>query len=154
MIYCDLDGVLADFNLAFYSLSGKWPHEVEKSVLWQKINSTPDYWYQINKMSDADILLSFLQNYPYQILTGLPASGYAKAEKEKRAWVKDKINPNLNVICCLSKDKHIYCNHGDILIDDYPSNIKDWQQAGGIGILHTDAQSTIQQLKKTLALSL
>ena len=40
---------------------------------------------------------------------------------------------------------------GDILIDDYPSNIRAWEKAGGIGILHTDAQSTIQQLQTILS---
>ena len=107
MIYCDLDGVLADFNKAFQLLTGKLPHEVERKELWTTINATPLYWYQLDKMPDADVLLSFLNKSPYQILTGLPASGYDKAEVEKRAWVKDKIDKNLNVICCLSKDKPI-----------------------------------------------
>lgn len=151
MIYCDLDGVLADFNKAFQSLTGKLPHEVERKELWTTINATPLYWYQLDKMPDADVLLSFLNKSPYQILTGLPASGYDKAEVEKRAWVKDKINENLQVICCLSKDKPIYCQKGDILIDDFPPNIRAWQKAGGIGILHTNAHSTIQQLKEILS---
>lgn len=151
MIYCDLDGVLADFNKAFQRLTGKLPHEVERKELWTTINNTPLYWYQLDKMPDADVLLSFLNKSPYQILTGLPASGYDKAEVEKRAWVKDKIDENLHVICCLSKDKPVYCQKGDILIDDYPSNIRAWEKAGGIGILHTDAQSTIQQLQTILS---
>ena len=35
-----------------------------------------------------------------------------------------------------------------ILIDDFASNIKRWEAAGGIGILHKNANDTIQQLKK------
>ena len=36
----------------------------------------------------------------------------------------------------------------NILIDDYMKNIREWEAAGGIGILHTDASSTINDLKK------
>lgn len=35
---------------------------------------------------------------------------------------------------------------GDILIDDLPRNIDDWRAAGGTGILHTDARSTLRAL--------
>jgi hypothetical protein len=35
-----------------------------------------------------------------------------------------------------------------VLIDDYPKNITEWTAKGGIGILHTNASSTISQLKK------
>jgi len=34
------------------------------------------------------------------------------------------------------------------LIDDRKSNIEQWISQGGIGILHTSAADTIQQLKK------
>jgi hypothetical protein len=34
------------------------------------------------------------------------------------------------------------------LIDDRKDNIEAWEQAGGIGILHTDADNTINQLNK------
>ena len=37
-------------------------------------------------------------------------------------------------------------NH--ILIDDRLSNIEQWRSQGGIGILHTSAVNTIQQLKE------
>ena len=36
----------------------------------------------------------------------------------------------------------------NVLIDDHIKNIKEWQAAGGIGILHQGAISTIQKLKK------
>jgi hypothetical protein len=36
----------------------------------------------------------------------------------------------------------------NVLIDDHKGNIRDWESAGGIGIVHTDAASTINDLKK------
>ena len=35
-----------------------------------------------------------------------------------------------------------------ILIDDYPKNVDQFKNAGGIGILHTNSQNTISQLKR------
>jgi hypothetical protein len=35
-----------------------------------------------------------------------------------------------------------------ILIDDYPKNISDFKSAGGIGIIHSNTQTTISQLKR------
>ena len=35
-----------------------------------------------------------------------------------------------------------------ILIDDYPKNVRQFRAAGGIGIEHTSASSTINQLKR------
>ena len=36
---------------------------------------------------------------------------------------------------------------GSVLIDDRQKNIDAWIEAGGIGILHTSAANTINQLK-------
>ncbi len=35
-----------------------------------------------------------------------------------------------------------------ILIDDYPKNVQQFKSAGGIGILHSNTQTTISQLRK------
>jgi hypothetical protein len=35
-----------------------------------------------------------------------------------------------------------------ILIDDMEQTIREWNNAGGIGIHHTSASNTISQLKK------
>lgn len=147
MIYCDLDGVLADFSKSFLNLTGKLPSEVERPELWKIIEETPSYWLNLEKMPDAAQLMRYLNHFHYQILTGLPAQGYQKAKAEKKKWVATHIHPNIKIICCLSKNKGRYCQRGDILIDDYPANIHRWKKAGGIGILHTTAKDTIRQLK-------
>ncbi len=36
----------------------------------------------------------------------------------------------------------------NLLIDDYIKNIKEWETAGGIGIIHTDTGKTLGELKK------
>lgn len=146
MIYCDLDGVLADFDQAFKRETGKFPREVSRTELWETIGQIPNYWLSIRKTPDADMLLNWLSAHSYQILTGLPVTGYETAEEQKREWVKKHIGNEVFVNCCLSKDKPRYCAKGDILIDDFEPNIREWEKAGGIGILHKNATDTIEKL--------
>ena len=96
----------------------------------------------------ADKLVGYLSRFGFCILTGLPAYGYDKAEKEKRLWLKKHYNKEDGVICCLSKDKQNFGARQDILIDDLPANIARWEQMGGIGILHTSADETIRKLQE------
>lgn len=150
MIYCDLDGVLVDFNGSFKEITGKYPSEISRTELWKVVSKIPSYWLNLNEVTDASVLLDFLERNPYQILTGLPKKDYKRAEIEKRKWVKEHIGDHVEVICCLSKDKALYCRKGDILIDDFMPNIERWEAAGGIGILHKNAADTIQTLSHLL----
>lgn len=148
MIFCDMDGVLVDFNGAFEKMFGIAPHELPRPQLWEKVLATKDYWSDLPKKSDADVLVNYLNEYGFSVLTGLPAYGYDKAEKEKRLWLKKHYNKEDGVICCLSKDKQKFGQKHDILIDDLESNIKNWEAMGGIGILHTSAEETIKKLQQ------
>lgn len=148
MIYCDLDGVLADFNSTFKQLTGYYPDEVSRTDLWSEIERIPDYWAILNPLEDSFTLIQYLKPFSFQILTGLPIFGYEKAKKEKTKWVRKHIDLETNIICCLSKDKPLYCQKNDVLIDDHLPNIHNWANAGGIGIHHETAQKTISELKK------
>ena len=44
-----------------------------------------------------------------------------------------------------NRKKYYACEH-NILIDDLSMNINQWREKKGIGILHKNAQETIQQL--------
>lgn len=54
-------------------------------------------------------------------------------------------------ICTTSSRKHEFINRKEgefkVLIDDRPSNIAAWANAGGIGILHTDVDTTIKHIR-------
>lgn len=55
-------------------------------------------------------------------------------------------------IPCASRDKHLLAQPDRILIDDRQSNITAWENAGGIGILHTgDYEETLKKLKAAIA---
>lgn len=148
MIYLDMDGVIADFDGHFERLFGVFPRTMPSTQRWEKVNNMPNYWADLPKTKKADILVNYLNKYGFTILTGVPHQGCEKAKTEKHVWLKNYYGIETNIICCFSKDKAKYCRSGDILIDDWPKNIEQWKQAGGIGILHTSVEDTLEQLKK------
>ena len=86
-----------------------------------------------------------------EILTGVPrpARGITTAGTDKIEWTRKNLSPNVKVNIVLRKEKIQYCKGPeDILIDDYAKNIREWQAAGGTAILHTSAESTLEQLKE------
>ncbi len=148
MIYCDLDGVLADFNGAFKELTGHDPDDVSKKELWTTVLDTPNYWLNLHLMPDAEKLIRFLNKHPFTILTGIPKLGHSKATSEKRQWVTKYLGADVPVICCYSADKKHLCQTNDILIDDFERNIQEWQSVGGTAIHHISVTDTLNQLKK------
>lgn len=148
MIFCDMDGVLTDFDRAYEERFGIPPKLTPRPELWEKVLATENYWLDLPKKNGADTLIAYLNRFGFSILTGLPVLGYAKAEKEKRLWLKKHYNKEDGVICCLSKDKQNFGTRQDILIDDLPANIARWEQMGGTGILHTSAEETIKKLQE------
>jgi len=148
MIFCDMDGVLVDFDGSFEKKHGILPYKLPREELWNIVTNTPNYWVDLPKLHDADLLMNYLKKFDFQILTGLPVEGFDKAEKEKKQWLKNNYGIVSGVICCLSKDKQNYGKARDVLIDDRAPNIEKWEAMGGIGILHTSAQKTIEKLKE------
>ena len=48
----------------------------------------------------------------------------------------------------LRKEKQNYCTGEDcVLIDDRVKTIEEWKEAGGTGILHKDAETTLKKLE-------
>jgi hypothetical protein len=65
----------------------------------------------------------------------------------KRVWVKNNLAGTKLILSSASTKKQ-YSGKNHILIDDRADNIQGWISEGGIGILHTSTENTIQQLKK------
>ena len=84
---------------------------------------TPDYWLNLPQLPHAGELIAYLRPRGFKILTGLPVYGYDKAAREKPLWIKKHFGADIEVICCLTKDKSSYCRPGDILIDDREATI-------------------------------
>lgn len=151
-LYLDCDGVLADFEGFVYQKFGTNPRAFETLV------GTSEFWKQMQKcevfrnlapMPDAHILVEYTLPMKPVILTGTPWGNWAK--EQKLEW-RDKYFPELELICCPSKNKKDYCKPGDILIDDWQKYRHLWIKAGGTFISHYDAESSILALEAHLDL--
>ena len=143
-IYVDMDGVLADFNRHYLRIFGYTPKR-PGGTDWKAIRAHEGFYATIPRMPDLDVLWDRLYPHKPIVLTGVPSS-VPEAEANKRAWLVKHITPDTEVIYCRAKDKHTYCQPGDLLIDDYERHRLAWLDAGGVWITHKSAQNTCERL--------
>jgi len=168
IIYCDLDGVLVDFNKGYKDLTGKDTKNADRQgseYFWglyrdslkEKGMSEKDYFENLPWESDGKELWDYIEKYNPFILTApsvnrdVPKEIRYKMEgnqsmQGKAEWVK-RLNNVKKTLYKSSKFKHQFAGRNRILIDDRKDTIDRWNNAGGIGILHTDTKNTINQLQ-------
>lgn len=152
-VFCDLDGVLVDFEGGFLRNFGFAHNSVSEPEMWKYIISHERHWHDLPMMPDAKVLWNFIKPLNPIILTGCPRSGYEAADRGKREWVSTMLGPEVPVITCLSKNKPQYMlSEGDILIDDLEKNFKRWNDANGLAVLHTSAEDSISQLNQIFSM--
>jgi hypothetical protein len=148
-INIDLDGVLVDFERGFEMFYGQHPKKVSEPEMWKIIEANVDHWHDLPAMPGALQLWAYVAQYNARVITGCPKTGYKTAEAGKRAWIAREMGQHVPVVTCLSRDKpQFMANPGDILIDDMTKNIRRWEEAGGVGIHHTEAKLTIAKLQE------
>lgn len=151
IIYCDLDGVLTDFNKRFEEFGHMPPREYEKKYgaeqFWKLIDEEVGirFWVGMPWMPDGKELWNFLKPFNPTLLSA--PSRNNESRLGKRLWVRNHI-PGTKLILASKFNKPQYSQKNSILIDDMSSTIEKWDAEGGIGILHTSAVSTIEQLKQ------
>jgi len=147
-IYCDMDGVLADFESGYEKLTGiDLRGEFKKGDdFWDPISKAGvGFWAGLKWMPDGQKLWDYLKPYKPDLLSA--PSREDSSRIGKHVWVKYKI-PGTKLILRYAKQKQELATPESILIDDRQVNIDQWEAAGGIGILHTSTANTIQQLQK------
>jgi hypothetical protein len=147
-IYCDMDGVLVDFESGYEKLTGiDLRGEFKKGDdFWDPISKAGvGFWAGLKWMSDGQRLWDYIKQHKPDLLSA--PSREESSRIGKAVWVKHKI-PGTKLILRYAKQKQELANPESILIDDRIENINDWESAGGIGILHTSTANTISQLKK------
>lgn len=120
----------------------------------------PEFWVGSPPMADYMALYAIISKFQPTVLTAAPhvfkhdSREFQAAEEGKRRWVKRYLGEEQEkrMVVTYSKFKHHAVDLSgktiDILIDDHSSNIKRWNKVGGVGILHTSAQETIDILKE------
>jgi hypothetical protein len=142
-----MDGVLVDFEKGYKELTGEdASYNTNPEEFWAPITKAgASFWIKLQWMHDGKQLWEFIK--PYNPLLLSAPSREESSKIGKFTWVKRNI-PGTKLILRSAERKQEFATPNSILIDDRADNIQRWKDAGGIGIVHTSAADTIQQLKK------
>lgn len=160
VIYVDMDGVLVDLassvektlNIEMHSTyrhsTERHPRIHERLVKLYQTNTSIGVFRDAEQLPDATHLWEYINQHEVEVLSSTGPMFAARIEYEKRLWLnkhKGKYKANF-VRETYQKARFAKPNH--ILIDDQERALNPWRSAGGIGILHVCAETTIQQLKE------
>jgi hypothetical protein len=150
-LYCDMDGVVADFERGYEIMFGeKAPARTapkpERDRMWKNVRSVGNFFLSLPLIPDAQVLWEYIKNYNPTFLTGIDAS-VDPCENDKRSWIINHFGSHVPVICCEASEKARWCNPGDTIIDDLAKHRQKWLDKGGRWVLHTSATDSILQLK-------
>jgi len=185
-IYCDMDGVLVDFESAVINdinkqLASDNPYrpkaaakviaklgrnyivlndidkesstnsKIARSYMYALVQDDEEWWAKLPWRPGGKKLWAYIRQFNPELLTApMDKGGKTGSLPGKLQWVEQnlKISPDRVIF---EHDKWKYAISRDeksnILIDDFESKINPWIEAGGIGILHLNADNTINILK-------
>ena len=156
LIFCDMDGVLVDFDRGYKELTGKSTNHSDvqdKNDFWRLLDKSLeekglteyDYWVNLPWMPDGKELWNYIKPYSPYILTA--PSLDPESRVAKREWVEKELPEAKNIYFRKAQSKPDFSGKNKILIDDRADTIEGWRSKGGIGIHHTSTANTIDQLK-------
>lgn len=158
-IYCDMDGVLCDFDSRFEYYFDNTPDDFRskfgKKALEDKVSEAgTQFWSGMSWMPGGQQLWSVIGNRGAMILSS--PGNFRDAETGKRMWIEKNLNPQpKRIIFKHSGHKHEILQgktpeqiKKSILIDDYYKNILPWKEAGGIGLYYRSANQILDILAK------
>jgi 5'(3')-deoxyribonucleotidase len=161
-IYIDLDGVLADFTRGIKELCGIEPinqahkKEGDDDIMWAAVKKVDHFYDKLELMPGAAEMFTILSSkYDVEILSGIPKArrGIHTAGEDKISWVHRLLSKDIKVNIVYRNEKKNYVTGPDcILIDDLPKNIREWNEAGGTGILFTSVENTLAEIERIEAI--
>lgn len=148
-----MDGVLAEFDRAYFLIN---QIEYKERLSQKEFNSHWEYFIRnagflkLELHQHAPTLLEFiksLNNVQVEILGSLGGEKFQmEVISQKRQWLeKNGIWYKQNFVIT-RQEKQQFAGEWHVLIDDHPENVQQFNDAGGIGILHKSAQETINEL--------
>lgn len=151
-LYLDMDGVLADFNKEYTKFDPqkedrkKFREAVIQHQIFMKLDFMPDAQELLNHVSrlhgvNVEILTSMGTHDPFQA---------ESAKQQKLVWLAKMNIPYKANFVNDKQGKAKYATPRSILIDDSVGCISPFNEAGGHGILHTNASNTNRILDSVL----
>jgi len=168
-IYCDMDGVLVDFEqgavdyitekikageaedlrkaikreyITKGDLSGVGKNKDVRDYMYKQLKDAADFWENLPWTHNGPKLWVAIASYNPNILT--TPMGYG-SEIGKQAWIDKNLYPAPKKVF-MSHDKYQWANNSSILIDDWEKNTIPWADHGGVALLYED-----NNIEKTLS---
>jgi hypothetical protein len=67
-LFCDMDGVLADFDTGYGMRFGVAPSKADDNVDWELVRNTPNFYRDLPPMSDFLALWGYIHRYRRVVL--------------------------------------------------------------------------------------
>jgi hypothetical protein len=143
-LYCDMDGVLVDFEQGIRKLlSGKVPEfyfdnlddKRYKGKMYRAVRECPDFWINLKPIEEGLVLWEKIKHYNPKILTS-PISGDKKCAEQKKQWCTKWLNISPDIVI-VEPNKGLYgFDNGsyNVLVDDRQHVIDKFEAGGGKGI--------------------
>ena len=153
-LFCDLDGVLADFAKSAKEITGTSAGAVHEAKdpetlgrFWDALQSVPEpgFFAKLDWMPGGPELWAAIRGLNPTVLSGVPRGDWAAPQK--REWCMARLGVDVPVITCTSMAKPRHARPGDVLIDDSKTAGRGWEGRGGVYVLHTSLNDTLDQLR-------
>ena len=154
-IYCDMDQVLVNLFKGAEKVLGypldQYKTPEQKQDRWKRINAVKGFWENLEWMPNAKKLYQSITRYDAKVL-----SAYTNKDPNskigKMKWLSKNTNfKRKDIHLVLRSQKQNYAvsdGKPNVLIDDHPKNIREWESKGGIGVHHTSVSKTMGELKR------
>jgi hypothetical protein len=160
-VYLDMDGVLADFFGGVEKLYGvsHWKQltsdkskDLRQDVI-DRITGT-NFFETLPKFPTADTLIGMIKKFTggrFSILTSPLRGDHDNSAQWKKVWINQNIEQPNETIVTGRKEKYATTDGiSNILIDDRPINIQNWQNKGGYGILYQANKDPLSKVSASL----
>jgi 5'(3')-deoxyribonucleotidase len=163
IVYVDMDGVLADFfgEVARVHKVRHWKDIKGGDLAIVQSAGKKGFFAGLPKLKNADDLVRGVKSIAgqYSILSSPLQSNVEQSSEEKSDWLRKHYTGALQPQSMLfDHEKFRYAKQSDetpnILIDDYPVNIRLWNAHGGIGLLYDSKlgpKAVLAQLRDAMA---
>lgn len=152
IVYCDMDGVLCDFNAGVRELTSQPTASMSVRQKWKIVRRNPSFWENLEWFEGGKEIWRAVDCHNGHILSSLPYSD-PNSRPGKLLWLAKNIeltdSSRIHLVSQRRAKQNYALRNGtpNVLIDDYIKNIEEWTAAGGIAIHHRRAEDSLRQLR-------
>jgi len=158
MIYFDMDGVVANFVKKMETLGVPFPFKDPEHLYKVMYENHRDLYIDLKTVSGYEYFFNYYIAHSDNVrfLSGVPDTWTDQmvedAFLQKGQWLMRYMHKFEldHLIVCRTKDKPLYCNEGDYLVDDRFKTIDAWNNKKGIGLYYFADTLDVMQ-SRTLA---